>query len=613
VVVSTQKKQKSRGNKKKPIAEIKIVINGFSYTQKQLIKKLIEMESPKWLTTEIYNNTLKHWDKNREKMRQFSYFVKKLESALNLHESEITFHRKNDDTYHILNGVSPSTFYERFAKEDIISTPETGQDPKIVNKANTIAAQEHAGTHWQGQWKNPLTLNLVLYSNGRVVISIVDGEHRIWGIVGFLLGIVSLGHPKNEILYFESEKMISKIEVNGLTLPEIVKRANNNLRNADETISEYEVIERFDRYKVPVVVLPMYDKVECSSHFYDLNAKSSDKKIPQLMHSFSYPANDVIKTFSSIKNHSFGGSKDELHDFYENRFTPDEKSKLKTFMISHMILQFLNEKKFVNSSDSKIRDKFLSLKGYYGIFTEALLNSLIETLTFLESLYSQIKLAKSPSLQKIQQLMMIRMVIADNNIRIYNKKKFITQFESFVENNILKDDGSRSVFGANMYYGGKNNAEMAFETIRKYFLGNGDLHTFKNEEELKLIGLKPIGSTLPRTFSDKIIIESNRKYNNQNIEGSTFKKKPVGGHRISHHELENLSDSERDVAAKEEGGFTDDKFNHEENCRPMCDYHNNRMGILRLSRYLEIMHENTDFINQEIQNYRQELIDRDLK
>jgi hypothetical protein len=34
---------------------------------------------------------------------------------------------------------------------------------------------------------------------------------------------------------------------------------------------------------------------------------------------------------------------------------------------------------------------------------------------------------------------------------------------------------------------------------------------------------------------------------------------------------------------------------------------------LRLSRYLEIMHENTDFIKQEIQNYRQELIDRDLK
>jgi hypothetical protein len=77
--------------------------------------------------------------------------------------------------------------------------------------------------------------------------------------------------------------------------------------------------------------------------------------------------------------------------------------------------------------------------------------------------------------------------------------------------------------------------------------------------------------------------------------------------------LENLSDSERDVAAKEEGGFTDDKFNHEENCRPMCDYHNNRMGILRLSRYLEIMHEDTDIINQEIQKYRQELINRDLK
>lgn len=612
MVQSVKKKQKSFRRKTKPtkVSSISITINGKSFTSKQAIKKLIESETPSWLTTTIYGNTLKLWDKNQAKMSDFEFFVDKLIDSLNVHSSEITFHRKKDNTYHLLEGISASTLLERFEKERIISTPETGQDPKIVNKTNTKIAQEHAGTHWEGGWKNPITINLVLYSNGEIVISIVDGEHRIWGLIGFLLGIVALSHPKGEPLFFESEKMSRKIQVNGLTLPQIVEMANKNLKDADETVSDYEVIERFNKYKIPAVVLPMYNKKQCSSHFYDLNAKSSDKKIPQLMHSFSYESNDIIKSFSSIKNHNFGGSFDTLHHFYYNRFTETEKSQLKTFMISHMITQFFISGDFVNSSDSSIRNKFNSLNGYEGLFTEEIQHALIESLDFLESLYSQISATNSPSLQKIQQLLKIRKTLSELNLRIYNKKKFIESFEFFVESNIKNDDNSRTEFGANMYCSGKSNAESAWEFIRSNFLGTGDYASTKSYTEFNEIGIKPIGSKIPRTFSDKIIIQSVKKYNNKNIEGSIFNKKPEGGHRISDWELNLLSDQERNQAAKEEGCFTNDKFNHEENCRPICEYHNNRQGELRLSRYLEIMNESDEFVNQEIEKYRAEVLAR---
>ena len=612
MVVPTKKKQKSRGRKNKtvPVVSTKITINGNKFTLKQALKILIEWETPSWLTTDIYSSTLKCWDKNQEKMKNREFFEDKLTTCLSLHRSEITFHREKDNTYHILNGISANTILRRFEEGHIISTPETGQDPKIVNKANTKTAQEHAGTHWEGEWKNPITLNLVMYSNGEIVISIVDGEHRIWGLIGFSLGIVALGHPKDKILFFESDKMSSKIQVNGLTLPQIVELANRNLKDADETISKYEVIERFNRYSIPSVVLPMYNKKECSSHFYDLNAKSSDKKIPQLMHSFSYESNDIIKSFSSIKNHNFGGSLDTLHHFYYNRFSETEKSQLKTFMISHLIVQFLNQGDFVNSSDSSIRDKFLSLKGYEGIFNSEMQNALIESLNFLENLYCEISTAKSPSSQKIQQLLKIRKTLSELNLRIYNKKKFIESFEFFVESNIKKDDNSRTEFGANMYYSGKKNAQSAWEFIRANFLGTGTFASTKTYDKFNEIGIKPIGSKIPRLFDSSIIMEANKKYNNTNIDGSIFEKKPEGGHRISDWELDQLSNKERDDAAKEEGGFTDDKFNHAENCRPICKYHNNRQGELRLSRYLEIMNESDEFVNQERQKYRAEVLAR---
>lgn len=235
-------------------------------------------------------------------------------------------------------------------------------------------------------------------------------------------------------------------------------------------------------------------------------------------------------------------------------------------------------------------------------------HALIESLDFLESLYSQISMTNSPSLQKIQQLLKIRKTLSELNLRIYNKKKFIESFEFFVESNIKNDDNSRTEFGGNMYCSGKSNPESAWEFIRSNFLGKGDCTSTKSYAEYKEIGIKQIGSKIPRTFSDKIIIESVKKYDNKNIEGSIFTRKPEGGHRISDWELNLMSDEERNEAAKEEGGFTDDKFSHEENCRPICKYHNNRQGELRLSRYLQIMDESDEFVNQERQKYRDEVL-----
>ena len=57
-----------------------------------------------------------------------------------------------------------------------------------------------------------------------------------------------------------------------------------------------------------------------------------------------------------------------------------------------------------------------------------------------------------------------------------------------------------------------------------------------------------------------------------------------------------MTDSERDEAFQEEG--IADKFDFNLNCRASSSYHNQRMGVLRLSEYLKIMNKSDEEVKE---------------
>ena len=111
---------------------------------------------------------------------------------------------------------------------------------------------------------------------------------------------------------------------------------------------------------------------------------------------------------------------------------------------------------------------------------------------------------------------------------------------------------------------------------------------------LKSIGIVPQSESLKRVFSNDTILESLELNEGKDIDGELLNTAPVGGHIISHMELERLSSEQRDEAFKAEG--LGDKFNHNKNCRAMSAYHNQRMGVLRLSEYLQLIDQSDETV-----------------
>ena len=95
-----------------------------------------------------------------------------------------------------------------------------------------------------------------------------------------------------------------------------------------------------------------------------------------------------------------------------------------------------------------------------------------------------------------------------------------------------------------------------------------------------------------RTFSKKVINDDYKKQNGKDVDNETYVY-PVGGHIIADMELIRMTSDERDKAFKQED--LGDKFDFDKNCRAMSIYHNNRMGVLRLSEYLEIIDDEEEY------------------
>jgi hypothetical protein len=608
---------------------------------------LIGMDSPSWFDKIEFARLKKNWDEYAAGYRNPNMFKKQIASMFDLNEEDVYL-----DNSPISGGskvvrveLSAKVFLEKFKDESIFSTPDSGQDPKYDTTENIKIASQHAARHWgriryQSDWINGLTINVIRAGEygEKVILEIVNGEHRLWGIIGFQLGLVPILSPDGKDLYFYSDKLIGttskdninihgRIPVNGLKLGQIVKKANDNLLNSANFVTEKDVLDCFQLNTIKVKFLPMYNRSQASFYFEEENT-GSNKKLPQLFHARTEYPNIQIRKFSSIKDHNFNGTEDEMHPFYLECLSKKEWYKLMPHMISHLIVQyhrnnsFQNSKhRFVNSTDSAILDCYEKTKAYKDYYTD---DGLAEgktknSLDYLHRLYSNASLPIEPSKQEMLILLETdAQFLGEKNQYIWDPGTFIDKFLQFKHDNYFLTPGDsksgRTPFGTSMSHSSPEDYKRSWKFFRKNFLGDGKSEeSMKSPEELLEMGIAAWGQELPRFFSKHRIKISAIENKQLDLDGKSFIDygiTPVGGHIISDWELNQLSDSERDEVAKLREGFKSEKFVFHENCRAMSAYHNNRMGVLPLSIYMEVINESDKVVRQRENQFREEVTSR---
>lgn len=591
------------------------------------MENIIAMDAPKWHTKNIWEEYQTQFQELCKQFSDMKTFKQLMVRELYVSLKKLEFQKNRGS---LRTRLSSKILAEKFTSGLIFSTPDTGQDPKMVNEHNLLEAGKHAARHWgsnpsgESDWIQDISLNAVIYPDKKIVFKPVNGEHRLWGIIGFQYGLVPLISPDGTDLFFYSKKLFGGlIRVNDLTLPEIVELANDNLINRKNIVTRSEILDRFNGNTVPVEILPMYDNNQCTVYFREVNDSSSDKKAPQMLHAFSDFANLRIRTFGSIKNHTFIGSDDKLHPFAENCFTRASNVKLNPFMYIHMVTQFEIEKDFVKSTDDGLFEYYQKSQGYRNHYTKdlSLERRVIESLDFLYDVFKYWPEKTNPSKQNVQQVLMIRKHLFGKGRQIIDEKTFITQYYAFVKYNSNEVDANtglintkaRLPFGTDMANSSVENYNSAWKTIEKKFIGLGKIGTMKPDDELYEIGIYPIGTELPRLFSKNRINLSVIECGGLDIDGISFEEKgavPVGGHIISDWELGQLSDDDRDIAAEREGCFINSEFEFSQNCRAMSKYHNDRMGVLPLSLYLSIINESDEVVREREKEFKERILNR---
>jgi hypothetical protein len=591
-----------------------------SNQQEQQLKALIEMETPVWVTKEIYTQLVNEWGTLK---LDYDNFVANVSDLFTIAPNELMI---NPVWKSISFRVSPKIFAEFYQKGRLISSPATGQDPKIVTSENIETASEHAGYQWGNidgaHWLEWGTFNLILYPGGIFVLEPVDVEHRLWGLIGFQLGIVKLSSDKT--LYYEDIRIEGgRIEVNDLYLSEIVVLANDSLKsNVTSIITEEDILKRFNKGKFLTTILPMYSEADCHE-YYRVKNKRSGKSKPQLMHAKDEVSNLLIKKFSSLKNHRFTASTDCLHPFYQHCFTNSSKTSLYTFMVSHLLFQYLNSDGFLKhyTTDSSLVDEFIRTKGYTKCnlpYDDSSEKQLLETLDYLYDMFSRTPEEKDPSKQRILLLLELTKYLTNSNLFIYDKDTFMKSFNDFWDEKYytwkLDDNGleyqtdTRDEFGNYVTNSDSKSYNRAFNILRVGLLCNNDKSLVYDKSIIDSLGIKEIGGYIPRLFSPKVIEKSAKTHKYLDIDDKPFntKEKPVGGHIISDFELTFLSDEERDNALLNEG--ITGGFKHDNNCRAMSSYHNLRMNVLRLSEYMKIINEDDSVIRKAIAEKRKVIL-----
>ena len=580
--------------------------------QKFELNQLMEMKTPKqnWLTNEIY----KDWLKNKSDIK-VRYTARLIIQALFPQDREL-----NPEpvwgSYEV--DESPKTLVDKWKDGELISNPETGQDPKTYSKPNQVCAEIHAGRHWGYEdklnedktlktgpmWINRGAFNIVVI-DGRTIMEPVDVEHRVWGLIGFPLGLLKLKSEDNKPMFFESHKLpksfiphfnekVQAIQVNNMDLYEIVDTANQVILNElDETaqlVTLEDVLKRYYSHKFKYTLLPFYEKHKCERYFREVNSHAAKTK-SQMLHANSSDINWILKTISSPKVTEFKANEFEMHPFFK-LFPKSSQVKLEPFMLSHLISQYLIEGDLIPSSDVTLSE--IHSKGYDGFDEERV----IEVLDYFYNLYSKLDDFKKPGPQVVQMILKTQNYLDDEGFTLIDNKLFIESFLDFVEGETMDErTDTCTPFGYDMRGStpgsiNKGGTKRAFDHIKKSFLGN----RLSNEDTLKEIGIVKKSDELPRLFTRPIIKKSSDKHKGIDIDNTPIEGMDVGGHIISDMELIRMTTEERDEAFKQEG--LGKKFNFNSNCRAMSSRHNLRMMTLRLSEYLQIMNKSDEEVKE---------------
>ena len=530
---------------------------------------------------------------------------------------------------------SPKILVEKWKDGELISNPETGQDPKHNSKTNKECAERHAGRHWGygdklekdgtlqtgPMWINRGAFNIVVIGN-RIVLEPADVEHRVWGLIGFPLGLINLESEDNKPMFFENHKLpqqiiphfnnekVQAIQVNGMDIYEIVEASNKVIReelsDTADLVTIEDVLKRYYSHKFLFTLLPFYKKDECEENFREVNSHVV-KKEHEMLHANSSDFNWFLKTISSPKVTEFDANEYSMHPFFK-MFSKSSQVDLKPFMAAHLISQYLMDDDLVCSSNKALYDRHKNNNcGPDEV-------KVIETLDYFYQLYSKEDNFSEPSTQMMQINLAIKGYLKSEGFTLIDKNLFINDLITFVGDNIYADkvnkictpfgyDMRGSVPGADA---NKKGLKRAFDFVKINFLGN----RLSDENALRKIGVVKKSDDLPRQYTRAIIKKSSDKHKGIDIDNTPIEGMDVGGHIISDMELIRMTTEERDEASKQEG--IGDTFDFNSNCRAMSHKHNQRMGVLRLSEYLKIMNKSDEEVREIEKKKKTELFSKTI-
>jgi len=551
------------------------------------LTRLMEMTPPVWLTPEKY----KFFLDNRDTLKQKFNFVRHINELFG--EYGISYEDGyTDKAWKAWNiSIGPKFLIDKYLKSEIISDPTSGQDPKTLTNENIKTASIHAGRHWgslkelnsdgspknsPAEWINFGTFNLIIL-DGKLCITPINVEHRLWGLIGFALNLVKL-ESKNELWYYHEDlpeqydsslnKMVNGIKVNGLYLSEIVEKCEQNGVN----LTEDAILKRFYQNQFKFQFLPFYSQSETEKYFQEINSSSS-KSEAQSFHAEPHALQYWIKEFSSVKVSKFTPAQKSLHPIFET-MSDTQLIKLESLMVAHNILQMnLNSYKFIPHSDKALVGLFHKNKNNV---TDEHKDKIINDLDWLYSVISKSDIPVDITKALAQHFLKIRYHLDECGKVIADKTLFINSWNEWFKKNQKDDEEKMTIFAGHWRKSTPEEHQNAWKIILKDFLS-------KDEQ----IGITYKSNSVPRLFSESVIYDSFIENQKKDVDNNILTTKPVGGHIISDMELIRMTKIERDSAFKLEG--IADKFSFDKNCRAMSHYHNLRMGVLRLSEYLPII------------------------
>jgi hypothetical protein len=560
--------------------------------QHQKLTDLIHMKSPEWMNLESAQKTLSVWDESREEVIEDLIGILDLNYGINFRNGPSAHPRfKSVEGY-----VKASQYLDLWNSGRIISTSEA-QDAKDLIQKTFNDAQSHATNHWNNQWIQPGHLNIEKWylSDGSSmwVVQPVDFEHRLWGIVGFLLGIVPLG---------PNARPWNGIEVAGLFINEISRKTEKSVQ---------EVTTKFDLSYHKCVMLPMMNTKDKCDYFTDINTHSAKTDL-QFAHSITHDLNNAIKKTTSIKVNNDNSNDNKLNSF-SNTFTDSEKYSLRPYEYGIGIWKFMdNDYKFCSMSKAKLRG-FIEKNENYSVNKddEIEFNNNFEIL-FNATKYKHLKF----SLQK--GILFIKMLkdLEENDFYTICLKTFSKDFAEWIEEESYEiknvdgvDEEVKTGFSGELDRANtKEHYITLYKRIKKDFL------KYNDEKVLNEMGIVSKPQKLPRSWSPENRNRNLKLWENKDPDGKIISMydNTHFGHLVSDFELSRLTDEERKEVFKEENEALK-KYGyrtitgHENNYRVISERHNYRQGIMRMSDYHNILDTTDDTDEQD------ELIKKKLK